>query len=133
MPLAQLITQRLRQSLAARGPILSGADPMRAVPLLEVELTNFEQVFDASEQSHGLVAVRATLTEQGRVIAQREFIANAPAPTGDAPGGARERHRRRHRAVEFMARRPTACRFTMTFSASILRRAPGLLGIAGGS
>ncbi|SPB17453.1 lipoprotein [Caballeronia novacaledonica] len=89
MPPAQLLTQRLRDALAARGPILSGADPVRAVPLLEVELTSFEQVFDAPEQSHGLVSVRATLTQQGRVIAQRSFVANAPAPSADASGGAR--------------------------------------------
>ncbi|SAK42269.1 lipoprotein [Caballeronia fortuita] len=89
MPPAQLLTQRLREALAARGPILSGADPVRAVPLLEVELTNFEQVFDAPEQSHGLVSVRATLTQQGRVIGQRSFAASAPAPSADAPGGAR--------------------------------------------
>ncbi|WP_250511979.1 ABC-type transport auxiliary lipoprotein family protein [Caballeronia sp. INDeC2] len=89
MPPAQLLTQRLRDALAARGPILSGADPVRAVPLLEVELTNFEQVFDAPEQSHGLVSVRATLTQQGRVVGQRSFAASAPAPSADASGGAR--------------------------------------------
>jgi cholesterol transport system auxiliary component len=89
MPPAQLLTQRLRNALAARGPILSGADPVRAVPLLEVELTSFEQVFDAPEQSHGLVSVRATLTQQGRVVGQRSFAASAPAPSADASGGAR--------------------------------------------
>ncbi|AET87994.1 ABC transporter [Burkholderia sp. KK1] len=89
MPPAQLLTQRLREALAARGPILSGADPVRAVPLLEVELTSFEQVFDAPEQSHGAVSVRATLTQQGRVVGQRSFAANAPAPSADASGGAR--------------------------------------------
>ncbi|SAL26296.1 lipoprotein [Caballeronia peredens] len=89
MPPAQLLTQRLREALAARGPILSGADPVRAVPLLEVELTSFEQVFDAPEQSHGAVAVRATLTQQGRVLSQRTFAANAPASSADASGGAR--------------------------------------------
>jgi cholesterol transport system auxiliary component len=89
MPPAQLLTQRLREALAARGPILSGADPVRAVPLLEVELTGFEQVFDAPEQSHGLVSVRATLTQQGRVVGQRSFTASAPAASADASGGAR--------------------------------------------
>lgn len=89
MPPAQLLTQRLREALAARGPILSGADPVRAVPLLEVELTGFEQVFDAPEQSRGLVSVRATLTQQGRVLSQRSFAASAPASSADASGGAR--------------------------------------------
>ncbi|KMQ79921.1 putative lipoprotein [Candidatus Burkholderia pumila] len=88
MPPAQLLTQRLREALAARGPVLSGADPVRAVPLLEVDLTNFEQVFDAPGQSHGLVSVRTTLTRDGRVVSQRSFTASTPAPTGDAAGGA---------------------------------------------
>jgi len=52
-------------------------------------LTSFEQVFDAPEQSHVLVSVRATLTQQGRVIGQRSFAASAPAPSADASGGAR--------------------------------------------
>jgi cholesterol transport system auxiliary component len=89
MPPAQLFTQRLREALASRGPILSGADPVRAAPLLEVELTSFEQDFDAAQQSHGAVAVRATLTQQGRVIGQRSFAARANAPSSDAAGGAR--------------------------------------------
>jgi cholesterol transport system auxiliary component len=88
MPPAHLLTQRLRDALAARGPILSGADPVRAVPLLEVELTRFEQDFDAPEQSHGVVDVRATLTQQGRVVGQRSFSASAPAHSADAAGGA---------------------------------------------
>ncbi|SAL14281.1 lipoprotein [Caballeronia humi] len=88
MPPAQLLTQRLRAALSARGPVLTGADTVRA-PLLEVELTGFEQVFDAPDESHALVSARATLSQQGRVIGQRTFMARAPAYTGDAAGGAR--------------------------------------------
>ncbi|WP_244847735.1 ABC-type transport auxiliary lipoprotein family protein [Caballeronia sp. SL2Y3] len=88
MPPAQLLTQRLRDTLSQRGPVLTGADTVRA-PLLEIELTGFEQVFDAPERSHGVVSVRATLTQHGRVIAQRMFTASAPAPSADASGGAR--------------------------------------------
>lgn len=88
MPPAQLLTQRLREALSARGPILTGADPVRAA-LLEVELTGFEQIFDAPERSRGLVSVRATLTQQGRVVAQRTFAAQSDAPSADAAGGAR--------------------------------------------
>ncbi|MDR5853425.1 ABC-type transport auxiliary lipoprotein family protein [Caballeronia sp. LZ062] len=88
MPPAQLLTQRLRDTLSQRGPVLTGADTVRA-PLLEIELTGFEQVFDAPASSHGVVSVRATLTQQGRVIAQRMFTASAGAPSADAAGGAR--------------------------------------------
>ncbi|CCD37673.1 unnamed protein product [Candidatus Paraburkholderia kirkii UZHbot1] len=74
MPPAQLLTQRLREALTARGPILSGVDPVRAVPLLEVELTSFEQVFDAPEQSHGAVAVRATGGARALAVASDDVI-----------------------------------------------------------
>jgi cholesterol transport system auxiliary component len=85
---AELLTQRLRGALASRGPVLTGADPVRA-PMLQVDLTDFEQVFDAPEQSHGEVAARVTLSQHGQVIGQRTFVARAPSYTADAAGGAR--------------------------------------------
>jgi cholesterol transport system auxiliary component len=85
---AELLTQRLRAALASRGPVLTGADAMRA-PVLQVDLTDFEQVFDAPEQSHGEVSARVTLSQHGQVISQRTFIARAPSSTPDAAGGAR--------------------------------------------
>jgi cholesterol transport system auxiliary component len=88
MPPALLLTQRLRDRLASRGTVLTGADPVRA-PLLQVELASFEQVFDAPGESHGEVSARATLSQSGRVIGQRTFVARAPSYTADAAGGAR--------------------------------------------
>jgi cholesterol transport system auxiliary component len=88
MPPAQLLTQRLRDALSARGTVLSGTDTMRA-PMLQVELTGFEQVFDAPGQSHAEVSVRATLTQRDKVIGQRTFMSRAPSDTADAAGGAR--------------------------------------------
>jgi cholesterol transport system auxiliary component len=85
---AQLLTQRLRASLAAHGAVLGGSDAVQA-PVLRVELVDFEQVFDAPGASRGVVALRATLLEQGRLVAQQTFTASAAAPTADAPGGAR--------------------------------------------
>jgi len=85
---AELLTQRLRAALASRGPVLTGADPVRA-PLLQVDLTDFEQVFDAPEQSHGEVSARVTLSQSGQVVSQRTFVARAPSYTADAAGGAR--------------------------------------------
>ncbi|XHO73877.1 hypothetical protein BCC0238_003374 [Burkholderia gladioli] len=86
-PPAQLLTQRLRAALAARGTVLEGGDAVRA-SVLHVELNTFEQVFDGQAQSHGEVAVRATLTHDGAVLGQRSFVARAPASTPDAAGGA---------------------------------------------
>lgn len=130
MPPAQLLTQRLREALAARGPILSGADPVRAVPLLEVELTSFEQVFDAPEQSHGAVAVRATLTQQGRVVSQRSCRqrAHAERRRSGRRAGACRRIGRCDPSTLRVARRTTAFRFAMRsgrFSIRPARRRPG--------
>ncbi|AME23618.1 MAG: ABC-type transport auxiliary lipoprotein family protein [Pseudomonadota bacterium] len=85
---ADLLTQRLRVALASRGPVLTGSDPVRA-PMLQVDLTDFEQVFDAPEKSHGEVSARVTLSQHGQVVSQRTFIARAPSYTPDAAGGAR--------------------------------------------
>ncbi|MFX1671145.1 ABC-type transport auxiliary lipoprotein family protein [Paraburkholderia sp. A2WS-5] len=83
---ARLLTLRLRSALGSRATVLSGADAVPA-PLLKVELTEFEQVFDSSTQSAGVLAARATLMRGGKVIAQRSFVARAPASTPDAAGG----------------------------------------------
>ncbi|MFC0398106.1 ABC-type transport auxiliary lipoprotein family protein [Paraburkholderia rhizosphaerae] len=88
MPPAQLLTQRLRNALSARGTVLSGGDGVRA-PVLRVDLEQFEQDFDAQAQSHGAVTARATLSFQGKVIGQHTFVARVPASTPDAAGGAR--------------------------------------------
>lgn len=84
---SQLLTQRLRTALSSRGTVLTGADSVRA-PVLKVELSEFEQVFDSRSQSHGAVTARATLTQAGKVLGQHTFIARAPASSSDAAGGA---------------------------------------------
>ena len=57
-------------------------------PVLKVDLSEFEQVFDSQSQSHAAVTARATLTQNGKVIGQRTFIARAPSSSADAAGGA---------------------------------------------
>ncbi|WP_213297841.1 ABC-type transport auxiliary lipoprotein family protein [Paraburkholderia sacchari] len=83
---ARLLTLRLRSALGSRATVLSGADAVPA-PILKIELTEFEQVFDSSTQSAGVLAARATLMRGGKVIAQRSFVARAAASTPDAAGG----------------------------------------------
>ncbi len=97
MPPAQLLTQRLRETLAARGPVLSGADPVRAVPLLEVELTRFEQVFDARDADAGRPRRRATQLNGERERAERGCGGRRESAVG--------RIGRRDRATERVARR----------------------------
>ena len=83
----ELLTQRLRNAMSQRGTVLTGADGVSA-PVLKVDLSEFEQVFDSRTQSHGAITARATLTQGGKVLAQRTFIARAPASSCDAAGGA---------------------------------------------
>ncbi|MFM0335120.1 ABC-type transport auxiliary lipoprotein family protein [Paraburkholderia fungorum] len=84
---SQLLTQRLRGALSSRGTVLTGADGVRA-PVLKVDLSEFEQVFDSRSESHGAITARATLVQNGKVLSQRTFIARAPSSSADAAGGA---------------------------------------------
>lgn len=83
---AQLLTQRLRTELAARGAVLAGGETVKA-PLLTVDLEQFEQVFDSEGESHGAVKARVTLMRGGQVLAQHTFVARAPARMPSAAGG----------------------------------------------
>jgi cholesterol transport system auxiliary component len=85
---SQLLTQRLRGALSSQGTVLTGSDGV-AAPVLKVDLTEFEQVFDSQTESHAAITARATLTRSGKLIGQRTFIARAPASSADAVGGAR--------------------------------------------
>lgn len=101
MPPAQLLRQRLRAHLGLRRAVLnpgegavanqaaSGADT--GLRLLRVELEEFSQVFESSTRSVGLVRLRATVvlpTAAGeKLLAQRLFSQQRPAPRADAAGG----------------------------------------------
>jgi cholesterol transport system auxiliary component len=88
MPPALLLTQRLRAALSAQGAVLAGGGDL-AAPLLTVDLDQFEQVYDGEGQSHAAVTARATLMRGGQVLAQRTFVARAPAEMPNAAGGVR--------------------------------------------
>ena len=92
MPPAQLVRQRLRARLGeARVVVSVGEAP--AAQTLRVELEEFSQVFEAPQQSAGLVRLRVTLVDAGSPasprVRQRSFVAQRPAPTADAAGGVR--------------------------------------------
>jgi cholesterol transport system auxiliary component len=88
MPPAQLVRLRLRDALAANGPVLSGTDSA-AIWVLKVELDEFSQVFDAPASSSGVVRLRATLLRANQWVGQRSIWARAPATSADAAGGAK--------------------------------------------
>jgi cholesterol transport system auxiliary component len=88
MPPAQLMQQRVRSVLSARGPVLAPGVGSPA-HTLKLDLEEFSQVFSAPGSSQGVVQLRATLLKGNTLAAQRSFSVQALAPTADASGGAR--------------------------------------------
>lgn len=92
MPPAQLVRQRLREQLGQQRVVLNPAEGPAAF-ILRLELEEFTQVFEAPDRSVGLVRLRATLLEstggRERLVAQRRFTVERPAPSPDAAGGVR--------------------------------------------
>ena len=92
MPPAQLVRQRLRDQLSQQRMVLNPAEGPAAF-ILRLELEEFTQVFEAPDRSVGLVRLRATLLEstggRERLVAQRRFTVERPAPSPDAAGGVR--------------------------------------------
>jgi cholesterol transport system auxiliary component len=97
---AQLIRQRLRETLGQRRPVLNaeeGASQTRVggnVPwTLRIELEEFSQHFTSATDSVGVVRFRATLVDSTpageRLLGQRTVVVQRPAPTADAPGAVR--------------------------------------------
>lgn len=92
MTAPQLVTQRLREALAATRPVLEPGTGLAALQL-QAQLDAFEQVYTAPAASDGEVRLRVTAMASGkgapRLLGQRSFAARQPAPTPDAAGGAR--------------------------------------------
>ena len=88
MPPAQLVAQRMRTALSQQRPVVAVGDG-QTVHMLQLTLEEFGQNFETPTASVGLVHLRATLFKGDRLLAQRDFSASVPAPTPDAPGGAR--------------------------------------------
>lgn len=96
MPPAQLLRQRVRETLGQRRAVLNLADGVLAPPgtlTLRLELEEFSQLFDAAASSTGVLRMRATLTQLApggdALVAQRSFVLREPAASADAPGGVR--------------------------------------------
>lgn len=92
MPPAQLVRQRLREQLGQQRVVLNPGEGAAGLSL-RLELEEFTQVFETPERSIGLVRLRATLVEgaggRERIVAQRRFVTQRPAPSADAAGGVR--------------------------------------------
>lgn len=86
---AQLLQQHLKARITQAGGIaLASADAAVNVPILRLEADDFTQTFDAPEKSNARVDLRASVFKGRKLLAQRSFSTQAPAPTPDAAGGA---------------------------------------------
>jgi cholesterol transport system auxiliary component len=91
MPPAELVQQRLREGLSRQRAVLKPGEGAQL--LMQIELDEFSQVFDAPDQSSGLLRLRATVlkaTPLGySLLAQRSVRMQRPASGGGAPAGVR--------------------------------------------
>lgn len=81
-PPSQLLAQRLQLLLAPPAP----AAPVR---LVEIDLQDFEQRFQAADGAEAALTARVTLLERrgGPVIASRDFALAVPCASADVDGG----------------------------------------------
>jgi cholesterol transport system auxiliary component len=90
-PPGEMVTMRLREAVRSANidftlPAANGASGY----LLQTDLDEFTQVFMTTTGSQCIVQLRASLWRaDGRIMAQREFRLEIPAPTADASGAAR--------------------------------------------
>jgi cholesterol transport system auxiliary component len=89
MPPPQLLSQRLRSRIAyAGGVALNTSDGAFDMPVLRIVADDFTQYFDAPGQSSGQVGLLASVFKGRKLLAQKTFVKQAPAPSPDAGGGA---------------------------------------------
>ncbi|MDM0077591.1 ABC-type transport auxiliary lipoprotein family protein [Variovorax sp. J2P1-59] len=95
---AQLVRQRVREALVVGHTVLGPEESAtiartegRVPDTLRLSLEEFSHFFESPTSSAGLVRISATLIRSNpggdRVLAQRTFTAQRPAPSHDAPGG----------------------------------------------
>ena len=90
MPPGQLLNQRLKARLAQAGGVaVAASDGAANLSLLRIDADEFTQSFDSPTQSKAQLALRASLFDGRKLVAQKTFIQRAPAPSADAAGGAK--------------------------------------------
>jgi len=96
MPPAQLLRQRLRETLGQQRVVLQpGEGVSSSAPslTLRIALEEFSQLFASADTSAGLLRLRATLSQGSgggeRVLAQRSFVVQRDSASADAAGGVR--------------------------------------------
>ena len=67
--------------------VLSATDAANRVPILRIEIDDFVHTFASTSQSEGQIMLRASVFTDHRLVGQRSFARNTPAPSQDAAGG----------------------------------------------
>ena len=87
---ATLLTHHIRNniSITTNNKVLSSTDSVRADFILRLELEEFSQIFDAIDNSHVLIKLRASLINRSSRLlkAQHSFNIKLAAPTANAAG-----------------------------------------------
>lgn len=91
-PPADMLEVLLRNTLAAGAgwrAVVGPGDPTQSAFTLQVRIDDFSQVFASPQDSVGRLAATVTLLDgqSDKVIAQRPFRIEVPAPGADAAGG----------------------------------------------
>jgi len=85
-----MLTQKMRDQIAKStgNPVIKNNNTAKAEYILHIDLLEFTQVFDTVQQSHGSIALRASLVRNGtrNLLAQNYFSVQVAAPTSDAKG-----------------------------------------------
>lgn len=85
-----LLSQKMRDRIAKEmgSQVINNNNTAKADHILHIELEEFAQIFDSAQQSHALIALRASLIKRNTrdVIAQNYFSTQAAAPSSDAGG-----------------------------------------------
>jgi cholesterol transport system auxiliary component len=76
--------------MAAAGvTIVSVAEGVADLPVLKIDLDEFDQLFTGVSHSHAQISFRASVIKKNKLLAQRYFTLATKADSADAPGGAK--------------------------------------------
>ncbi len=87
---AAILTQQIRDRIVADTDeqVIKNSGTAKTDYILHIELEEFTQLFDTTQDSHVVIGLRASLIERSsrNLLAQKDFNIKEKAPTADATG-----------------------------------------------
>lgn len=87
---AAILTQQIRDRIVANTDeqVIKNSSTAKTDYILHIELEEFMQLFDTTQDSHAVIGVRASLIERSsrNLFAQKDFNIQEKTPTADAAG-----------------------------------------------